>query len=137
MRKNRNESSQPTNSNNLEDSRSGFLNVVEIAGCLGLKTSTVYTMVEERQIPHYRIRRQIRFKPSEIEEWLEERKEPVIDTGAQAKKVIRSIAKKADLDVDRIVKKAIEWVKEKQYTSPQEKPGRIKGLGKEVDDGTI
>ena len=93
-------------------------------------------MVEEKKIPHYRIGRQIRFKLSEIEDWLKERKEPVVDVEGQMKKVIRSL-EKTDLNADEILKKVVEEAKGKRYTSPQEKPGRIKGLGKEVEDGTI
>ena len=137
MKKARDESSRATSTSNLEDSNSGFLNVAENAGYLGIKTSTVYSLVEAKQIPHYRIGRQIRFKKSDIDEWMEKRKEEVVDIRAEAKKIFTPIKKKADLDINTIIKKTVEEAKGKRYTSPQEKPGRIKGLGKEVEDGII
>ena len=137
MKRARDESSRPTGANNwAEDSNSGFLNVAENAGYLGIKTSTVYSLVEAKQIPHYRIGRQIRFKKSDIDEWMEKQKEEVVDVRAEAKKIFTPIKKKADLDVDRIVKKAIEGVEEKQYTSFNGKSDH-KGLGKEVEYGSL
>jgi excisionase family DNA binding protein len=35
-----------------------------------MKKSSLYAMIERQEIPHYRIGRLARFKPSEIEEWL-------------------------------------------------------------------
>jgi hypothetical protein len=64
-------------------------------------------------------------------------KEPVVDAMVEASKVIRSLQRKSNLDVDRITKRVVEQSKKKGYNFPQEKPGRIKGLGKEVEDGII
>jgi len=114
------------------DSQSSFLNVKGVSEYLALKKSTVYSLVEEKKIPHYRINRQIRFKKSEIDEWMEEHKEPAVDVREEAKKVFRSIEKKGDLDVNAIVKKTIESVKGRRYTSRQGKPDQIKGLRKEA-----
>jgi len=122
-------------SSNEEDS--SLLDVHDIARYLKVQRSTIYSLTETKQIPHYRVGRQIRFKKPEIEKWLEERKEPAVDAIVEARKVIRSLQRKPNLDVDRIVKKTIEDVRGRQYTSLQEKPGRIKGLGKEVEDGII
>ena len=123
--------------NDKEDSSPGFLNVQQIANYLGIKASTVYSLVEQKKVPHYRIGRQIRFIGSEIDEWMNLQKEPAVDTKVEAKKVLRSIEKKSDLDVDRIVKKVVEQPKKKGYNFLQEKPGRIKDLRKEVEDGII
>ena len=119
------------------DSLSSFWNVKGLSEYLALKSSKIYSMVEERQIPHYRINRQIRFKKSEIEKWLEEHKEPAVDTKIETKKVFRFIEKKADLDVDGIIKKAIEGVRGKRYTANHGKPDQIRGLRKEASDGTL
>ncbi|MGO8988791.1 MAG: helix-turn-helix domain-containing protein [bacterium] len=119
------------------NSLSSFLNVKEVSLYLGIKSSTLYTMVEQRAIPHYRLNRQIRFRKADIDLWMQERKEEVIDTKVESNKIFRSIEKKSDLDLDRIMKKAVEQSKKKGYNFPQEKPGGIEGLGKEVDDGII
>jgi len=119
------------------DSLSSFLNVKEVSAYLALKTSTIYSMVEKRKIPCYRIGRKIRFKKSVIDQWMEQQKQEVVEIRVEANKIFKSIEKKGNLDVNRIVKKTIEDVRGRRYNSPQEKPGGIEGLGKEVDDGII
>ena len=37
---------------------------------LGIKRSTLYAMIERKEIPHYRIGRLARFKQAEIDAWL-------------------------------------------------------------------
>ena len=118
-------------------SLSSFLDIKGVSEYLTLRKSKIYSLVEEKKIPHYRIGRQIRFKKSEVDEWMEEHKEPAVDVRVEAKKVFRSIEKKEGLDVDAIVKKTIEDVKGRRYTSRQGKPDQIKGLGKEVKHGTL
>jgi excisionase family DNA binding protein len=119
------------------DSVSSFLNVKGVSEYLALKKSAVYFLVETKQIPHYRVGRQVRFKKSDIDAWMEEHKEPAVDTKIETKKVFRSIEKKADMDLNRIIKRVVEQSKKKGYNLSQEKPGRIKDLGKEAEDGII
>lgn len=114
-----------------------FLDVREVARYLKVKPSTIYSMAGNRKIPFYRIGRQLRFRKFEIDQWAERLKQPVIDTGVEARKVLQSIEKKSDLDINRITTKAVEDTKKKGYTSLQEKPGRIKGLREEVKYGAI
>jgi excisionase family DNA binding protein len=123
--------------NNEKDLSSGFLNVQEIANYLELRKSSIYSLVEKKGIPHYRVGRLVRFKKAEIDEWMKEQKEEVVDVKVDVKKVFRPIEKKRDLDVNRIVKKAIEEVKGKRYTAGNGKPDLIEGLRKEVSNGTL
>jgi excisionase family DNA binding protein len=44
--------------------------VAKLAQYLGMKKSSLYALVERKEIPHYRIGRLARFKPAEIDEWL-------------------------------------------------------------------
>ena len=37
---------------------------------LGIKKSTLYAMIERKEIPFYRIGKLARFRPAEIDEWL-------------------------------------------------------------------
>ena len=94
-------------------------------------------MVEQKKIPYYRIGRQIRFKRSDIDQWLEGRKEEAVDVNVEAKRIFRSVKKRPKLDVDRIVRKTIDEVNEKGYTCGYGKPDRIKGLRKEVNHGSL
>ena len=122
---------------NRDDPLSRFLDVQTIADYLGIKASTLYSMVEGKKLPHYKVGRLIRFKRSEIDEWMAGQREAVVDVKMEAKRVLRSIEKNSGLDVDRIMKKAVEQSKKKRYNFSQEKPGRIKGLGTEVEHGTL
>ncbi len=63
-----------------------FLSIKEISDYLCLKVSTVYALVEQKKIPHYRIGRLIRFKKSEIDSWMDQNKEDRFD-GKEIRKV--------------------------------------------------
>lgn len=117
--------------------QTGFMNIQEISGYLGIKVSTLYALVEEKRIPHFRIGRQIRFKRSDVDVWMDGQKEEVVDVAVEAKRIVRSVQRGPAPDVDRIVKKTIEEAKNSGYTSNYGKPDRLKGLRKEVEDGTI
>lgn len=48
------------------------LTVQEVAQYLGVHTDTIYTMVRQKQIPHFRIRRRILFSREAIDAWIRE-----------------------------------------------------------------
>ena len=119
------------------DNLSSFLNVKEVATYLALKASTVYSLVEEKKIPHYRIGRQIRFKSSEIDQWMEKQREEVVDVKAETKRVIGSLQKRSNPRIKKVVKKIIEEAKQERYTGANGKPDQTRGLGKEVKHGSL
>jgi excisionase family DNA binding protein len=47
------------------------MNVQEVAEYLGVHQDTIYTMVRQKQIPHFRIRRRILFNQVSIDAWIE------------------------------------------------------------------
>jgi len=51
----------------------------EVAERLKLRPQTIRLWVQKNEIPHYRIRKNVRFRPAEIEKWIE-------DGGAATKK---------------------------------------------------
>ena len=110
-----------------------FSTIGEISEYLKLKPSTLYAMVAEKRIPHFKIGRLVRFKKAEIDLWLENhRKESVsINVGKFLK------ARKPSVPVDRIVRKAIDQVKAMDYNPVTGKPDQIKGLGREDLHGTL
>ena len=116
---------------------SNFMIVKDVSEYIQIKVSTVYAMVEEKRIPHYRVGRQIRFKRSDLDGWMEEQKQEVVDTKKEARRIIRSVSKRSVQDVDNIVGKAIEEEKGKGYNRDHGKSDRIKGLRKEVDHGSL
>jgi excisionase family DNA binding protein len=112
-----------------------FLTIDELSQYLNIKKSTLYTMVETGTIAHYRIGKLIRFRKKEIDDWMEGNRRERVPVEKRTREILKTIHRKAD--IDRIVKKSIEEFKNLNYIPPQEKPGRVKGLGKEVEDGII
>ena len=51
-----------------------FIGIKELSEILGVEISTLYAWVHLRQIPYYKIGRLVKFKKSEIEGWLQQRK---------------------------------------------------------------
>ncbi|MBP2076858.1 helix-turn-helix domain-containing protein [Oceanobacillus polygoni] len=49
------------------------MTVKEVAAFLGVHSDTIYDLVRDQEIPHFRIRRRILFLPEVIENWIQER----------------------------------------------------------------
>ena len=113
-----------------------FLSTQWLSIYLGIRPKSVYAMVEKGQVPHYRIGRLIRFKRSEIDAWMEGNKKDCVDPEEAARKALEPV-RKTKIDIDRVVRKAIEGTKGEGYTDPTGKPDQVKGLGKEVHDGAL
>jgi len=103
-----------------------FLSVQDFSRYLSIKVATAYSLVEKKEVPHYRIGRLIRFKRSEIDEWMEGNRMESLDLKKAAGKAIRP-AGKAKIDADRMVRKAIDEVKEAGYNAPHGKTRPIQG----------
>ena len=115
---------------------SAFSTISEISKYLNLKPSTIYSMVEEKRIPHFRVGRLVRFKKGEIDLWMESNRKECIDISKAARKVLKR-ARMPARDINRVVKKAIEQSKRIDYTASHGKPDQVKGLGKEVLNGSV
>jgi excisionase family DNA binding protein len=113
-----------------------FLTIDELSEYLAIKRSTLYSMVESGLLPHYRIGRLIRFKRDDVDRWMESHRKEGSDTEKKVKVILRAISRPS-VDVDHLVKKSIEEIRGSGYTVSYGKPDRIKGLGKEVEDGTL
>lgn len=111
-----------------------FLTVRELSDYLNLKRSTLYSLAESGQIPHYRIGRLLRFRKEEIDSWLEGQRVTQIH---HINPKVQGFAKDPTVDIiNSIVEKTIEELVPKRYTSPTGKPERVKGLRKEVEHVT-
>ncbi len=113
-----------------------FLDIDELADYLGIKKSNLYSKVERREIPHYRVGRLILFKKEEIDAFMAGRRVEVMDVKKKVKGVLDGI-KRPRGNVEKIVREAIEEAKHSGYNYRCGKPDRIKGLGKEVENGTL
>lgn len=54
----------------MESNKKITLTVKEVAEFIGVSTTSVYTMVREKEIPHARVRSKIVFHKETIEAWL-------------------------------------------------------------------
>ena len=113
-----------------------FLTIIEISAYLNLKPSTIYAMVAEKRIPHFKVGRLVRFKKAEIDLWMEANKREVVDVSKTASKILRA-KRRPTRDISGVVKKAIADAKGVRYTASHGKPDQVKGLGKEVLDGSV
>ena len=113
-----------------------FLDIKQLSSYLSIKPSLIYSLVESKEIPHYRVGRLIRFKKEEVDQWIDGHRVPSQTADAKVKELLRSPGR-PKMSIDSIVKRTIERAKETAYTSPIEKPGKIKGLKKEVNHGAI
>ena len=118
----------------------GYLAIDYIAKYLSIKVKTVYALVESGKIPHYRVGRLIRFRKDEIDAWM-------IGNGAGQRgdnnipaanpRRGRRSNHNCVQDIDKIIRKAIDQEQGEGYTSSCGKSDRTKGLGKEVDYGSL
>ena len=113
-----------------------YLNIDELSQYLGVKKSNLYFKVERREIPFYRLGRLIFFKKDEIDAFMDKCRIECFVIKKEAERVMKG-ATNSGLDVNKVIKKAIEGVNGKRYTTSHGKPDRIKGLRKEVQDGTL
>jgi excisionase family DNA binding protein len=113
-----------------------YLNIDELSQYLGIKKSNLYAKVERREIPFYRVGRLILFKKDEIDAFMEKCRVECFDIKKEAERVMKG-ANRSRMDINRVIKKAIEGVNGKGYTTSHGKPDQVKGLRKEVEDGTL
>ncbi len=95
---------------------------------LGIKKSTLYAMIERKEIPFYRIGKLARFRPAEIDEWLLGKK-----CQSQQEITTRRAPRRRGSPPSppaQIVRAAIDELNPGRYNHSG-KSDRIKGLGKE------
>jgi excisionase family DNA binding protein len=114
----------------------GFLTVKEASRYLGVKPSSLYSMVDEKEIPHYRIGRLIKFTKADLDAFMEERRVDRVDIEKEARKIL-NLARNPNIDVDALVKKTVAESRGNRYTASHRESDRVKGLGKEVSHGAL
>lgn len=101
----------------------GFWNIKDLSKYLNIKTSTIYAWTAQGKIPHIKIHGLIRFKPEEIDAWLE-----TFRSSPPPKPFKIPKAKYAG-DIDSIIDRVRREVLNDQHRSPSRKITR-----KETDD---
>jgi excisionase family DNA binding protein len=112
-----------------------FLTIDELSEYLNLKRSTLYSLVESGELPHYRVGRLVRFKRDDIDQWMEAHRKEAIDTKKRAIGILKAV--RPTIDVDRLVKKSIEESKNFKYIPGNGKPDQSRSLRKGVSDGAL
>ncbi len=114
----------------------GYLSIKEASQYLGVKPSSLYSMVEAREIPYHRIGRLIKFTKSELDAFMEENRVDRVDIEKEAKKILTH-PRNPNIDVDALVKKTVAESRGNRYTASHGKSDQVKGLGKEVSHGAL
>jgi len=92
-----------------------FLSIEDVAIYLGIKKSTLYSKVKSGEIPHYRLGRLLKFRKEDIDRWMEGNRQKIVSVPQTTKKKARHKYKQS-VDVNRIVRKAIDETKGIRYT---------------------
>lgn len=109
-------------------------NIEDLSCYLKVKVKTLYAMI--REIPHYRVGKLIRFKEEEIALWIESKRVEIKDDNKKMKPKSRP-SKNGNLYLDRIIRNTIDQTKQESYNPAHGKSGRIGGLMKEDNNGSI
>ena len=112
-----------------------FLTTDELSEYLNLKRSTVYSMAESGELPHYKIGRLIRFRKSDVDRWIEDHRRENINMEKKARHILKAI-NTPRMRVDSLVKKSIAEAKGLKYTPSHGRPDQDKAK-KEVEYGTL
>ena len=107
----------------------GFWDIEDLSSYLKVKIKTLYAMTSD--IPHYRVGRLIRFRKEETDSWMEDRK---VNTHSGTNKPGKV---KGTIQIDELVRKAIDQSRDTVYNPGHGKSDRIEGPRKETDNGSI
>ena len=114
-----------------------YLTITDASEYLNIKSKTLYAMAASGSIPHYKVGRLIRFKREEIDEWMDGKKAGIDLTDRKAEAIIKSIRNKSPKDIKKRIQKSIDAAKSPDYTVQHGKPDHIRGLRKEVRNGSL
>ncbi len=98
--------------------------IKEVSEFLKVKQSTLYSWVHNGTISSFKLNGLLRFDLEEIIEWVKNSKVVPYNVAIPS-------GKSRNLDIDNIVKMAIEGVKEKGYNSSKRETSLSQGLRKE------
>ncbi len=102
-----------------------------------MKESTLYSLVERREIPYCRFGKMIRFKLDDLIRWIEEHRMDPVDADKEAVRLLNGINRRSKMDIDALVRKTIAEEKSRGYILNHGKPDQIKGLRKGVGNGAL
>jgi excisionase family DNA binding protein len=115
---------------------SDYLTIDELSQYLNIKKSTLYSNVKSGGLPHYKVGRLLRFKKEDADRWMENNRREPIDLDLRTREIFKK-RNGSPIDIGSVIKKTIDEVRGKRYTSNHGRPDRVKGLRKEVEHGSI
>jgi len=62
-----------------DDGIQPMLTVKQVAKWLGFTEKGIYSLIEQRKIPHLKISNRVRFSRAEVLEWLQENRVPALE----------------------------------------------------------
>lgn len=101
-----------------------LVTIKDLSEFLKVKPSTIYSWVHGGTIPFYKLNGLLRFDMDEIIKWVESSK-PVPPN------IPKSLKKSRNMDIDSIVKRAVESVRKGSYNPDKRETSLSQGLGKE------
>jgi len=107
-----------------------LITIKELSRFLNVKESTLYAWVHKGTIPFYKLNGLLRFDIAEIEEWVGKSKQSGLNGNMPQ-------IKTKNIDINAIVKNAVEGVTGKGYNPSKRETSLNQGLRKEVSDGAL
>ncbi len=101
-----------------------LVSIKEVSTFLMVKPSTIYSWVHNGTIPFIKLNGLLRFDMDEVQEWVKASK-------VRSPNVPKSLKKSSNLDVDAIVKRAVESTRKGRYNPGQRETSLNQGLRKE------
>ncbi len=68
-----------------------FLSVKEVSNLIGIPVFTIHKLCRQHKIPCYRLTRHYKFKSTEIDEWIESKRQKVVKTKDIKIELIREV----------------------------------------------
>lgn len=107
-----------------------LVTIKDVSAFLKVKQSTLYSWVHNGTIPFIKLNGLLRFDMDEIVKWVESSK-PVPPN------IPKSLKKSSNMDINSIVKRAVESARKGSYNPSKRETSLSQGLGKEDQDGTL
>ncbi len=101
-----------------------------------MRKSNLYSKVQKKEIPFYKIGNLLRFCQEEIDVWLESKKSQPAESRQPTRRVMQT-NRAVNMDINRLVDKSIAEARGSRYNSTCGKPGQVRSLGKEAKDGAV
>jgi excisionase family DNA binding protein len=112
-----------------------YWDIKDLSHYLKVKIKTLYAMVPD--IPHYRVGKLIRFRKQEIDSWMENNRMMVPGHSNKSENPKGELSGKGNVDIDRLIRKAIDQSKHVTYNPEHGKSDRIEGPTKEKNHGSV